>query len=51
MRIGSRVLIVNLGPPRGDQHAVTQVALPLGEALTAVAEWLDVPVDGREQRG
>jgi NAD-dependent SIR2 family protein deacetylase len=45
-RAGKPVLIVNLGPTRGDQHAVTRVALPLGKALTAVAERLDVPVDG-----
>lgn len=43
---GKPVLIVNRDPTRGDQHAVTRVALPLGTALTAVAGQLGVPVDG-----
>ncbi|MCZ9341475.1 NAD-dependent protein deacetylase 1, partial [Streptomyces sp. TRM76130] len=43
---GKPVLIVNLDPTRGDRHAVTRVALPLGDALTAVADRLGVPVDG-----
>ncbi|CAL9338596.1 NAD-dependent protein deacetylase [Streptomyces sp. enrichment culture] len=43
---GTPVLIVNLDPTRGDRHAVTRVALPLGETLTAVAARLGVPVDG-----
>ncbi|MBT2410577.1 NAD-dependent protein deacetylase [Streptomyces sp. ISL-12] len=42
---GTPVLIVNLDPTRGDRHAVTRVALPLGETLTAVAGRLGVPVD------
>ncbi|WP_405387410.1 NAD-dependent protein deacetylase [Streptomyces sp. NBC_01102] len=42
---GKPVLIVNLDPTRGDRHAVTRVALPLGAALTAVAGRLGVPVD------
>ncbi|MFK0115350.1 NAD-dependent protein deacetylase [Streptomyces sp. NPDC090994] len=42
---GTPVLIVNLDPTRGDRHAVTRVALPLGETLTAVAARLGVPVD------
>ncbi|MGW6688063.1 NAD-dependent protein deacetylase [Streptomyces sp. NPDC054961] len=43
---GKPVLIVNRDVTRGDQHAVTRVALPLGRALAAVADQLDVPVDG-----
>ncbi|MFF1478539.1 NAD-dependent protein deacetylase [Streptomyces sp. NPDC058301] len=44
-RAGTPVVIVNRDPTRGDQHAVTRVALPLGTALTAVAERLGIPVD------
>ncbi|GHB80781.1 NAD-dependent protein deacetylase 1 [Streptomyces cirratus] len=44
-RAGKPVLIVNRDPTRGDRHAVTRVALPLGATLTTVAERLDVPVD------
>ncbi|POX55116.1 NAD-dependent protein deacetylase [Streptomyces sp. Ru71] len=47
---GKRVLIVNLDPTRGDAHAATRVALPLGAALTAVAGRLGVPVDADAQR-
>ncbi|MEU4346123.1 NAD-dependent protein deacetylase [Streptomyces sp. NPDC023838] len=43
-RAGTPVVIVNRDPTRGDQHAVTRVALPLGTALTAVAERLGIPV-------
>ncbi|MER5941648.1 NAD-dependent protein deacetylase [Streptomyces sp. NPDC001928] len=39
------VLIINRDPTRGDVHAVTRVALPLGTALTTMAERLDIPVD------
>ncbi|MFF4260336.1 NAD-dependent protein deacetylase [Streptomyces sp. NPDC001663] len=39
------VLIVNRDPTRGDRHAVTRVALPLGAALTTVADRLGVPLD------
>ncbi|MFI2426684.1 NAD-dependent protein deacetylase [Streptomyces sp. NPDC018955] len=46
-RAGTPVLIVNRDPTRGDRHAVTRVALPLGTALTTVADRLGVPVDGR----
>ncbi|MFE1251438.1 NAD-dependent protein deacetylase [Streptomyces sp. NPDC058735] len=46
-RAGKPVLIVNRDPTRGDQHALTRVALPLGPALSAVAERLGVPLDGR----
>ncbi|MFF3260045.1 NAD-dependent protein deacetylase [Streptomyces sp. NPDC002932] len=42
---GVPVLIVNRDPTRGDRHAVTRVALPLGTALTAVAGRLGVPVE------
>ncbi|MGG8406119.1 NAD-dependent protein deacetylase [Streptomyces sp. 12297] len=44
---GKPVLIVNQDPTRGDRHATTRVALPLGATLTALADRLDVPVDGR----
>ncbi|MFK4154008.1 NAD-dependent protein deacetylase [Streptomyces fungicidicus] len=44
---GKPVLIVNRDPTRGDRHAVTRVALPLGTALTTVAGRLGVPVDDR----
>ncbi|MET9959979.1 NAD-dependent protein deacetylase [Streptomyces sp. NPDC006326] len=43
---GKPVLIVNRDPTRGDQHAVTRVALPLGAALTAVAGRLGIPLGG-----
>ncbi|MFE9443424.1 NAD-dependent protein deacetylase [Streptomyces sp. NPDC006602] len=42
---GKPVLIVNRDPTRGDQHALTRVALPLGTALTTVADRLGIPVD------
>lgn len=42
---GTPVLIVNRDPTRGDRHAVTRVALPLGTALTAVAGRLGITVD------
>ncbi|MFJ8752611.1 NAD-dependent protein deacetylase [Streptomyces sp. NPDC102441] len=42
---GKPVLIVNHDPTRGDRHAVTRIALPLGAALTAVAGQLGIPVD------
>ncbi|MFC9926579.1 NAD-dependent protein deacetylase [Streptomyces sp. NPDC127190] len=48
---GKPVLIVNRDPTRGDPHAVTRVALPLGTALTTVADRLDVPVDGEATTG
>ncbi|MFF3164299.1 NAD-dependent protein deacetylase [Streptomyces sp. NPDC003273] len=41
------VLIVNRDPTRGDRHARTRVALPLGAALTSLADLLGVPVGGR----
>ncbi|QJS13883.1 NAD-dependent protein deacetylase [Streptomyces argyrophyllae] len=42
---GKPVLIVNRDRTRGDRHARTRVALPLGETLTTVAGRLDIPVD------
>ncbi|WP_405455187.1 NAD-dependent protein deacetylase [Streptomyces sp. NBC_00101] len=39
------VLIVNRDPTRGDRHAVTRVALPLGPTLTDVAGRLGVTLD------
>ncbi|MFG2576988.1 NAD-dependent protein deacetylase [Streptomyces sp. NPDC048481] len=41
---GKPVLIVNRDPTRGDRHALTRVALPLGAALGAVADRLGVPL-------
>lgn len=41
---GKPVLIINRDPTRGDRHAFTRVALPLGTALTTVAERLGVPM-------
>ncbi|MGV9291917.1 NAD-dependent protein deacetylase [Streptomyces sp. NPDC003719] len=48
---GKPVLIVNRDPTRGDRHALTRVALPLGAALTTVAGRLDVPLDGQGADG
>ncbi|MGW5503506.1 NAD-dependent protein deacetylase [Streptomyces rochei] len=41
---GKPVLIVNRDPTRGDRHALTRVAVPLGTALPTVAARLGVPV-------
>ncbi|MFE3431366.1 NAD-dependent protein deacetylase [Streptomyces sp. NPDC059171] len=41
---GTPVLIVNRDATRGDRHAVTRVAVPLGSALTAAAGRLGIPV-------
>ncbi|WP_030723830.1 NAD-dependent protein deacetylase [Streptomyces sp. NRRL F-2580] len=38
------VLIVNRDATRGDGHAETRVALPLGTTLTTLAEQLDIPL-------
>ncbi|WP_344001860.1 NAD-dependent protein deacetylase [Streptomyces thermocarboxydovorans] len=46
-RSGKPVLIINRDPTRGDTHALTRVALPLGAALTGVAERLGVQVAER----
>ncbi|MFJ6700596.1 NAD-dependent protein deacetylase [Streptomyces sp. NPDC091272] len=43
---GKPVLIVNRDPTRGDRHALTRVALPLGQVLTDAADRLGVPVEG-----
>ncbi|MGW7265912.1 NAD-dependent protein deacetylase [Streptomyces sp. NPDC054842] len=43
---GKPVVIVNRDPTRGDQHALARVTLPLGTALTTVAEQLGIAVDG-----
>ncbi|MDT0615693.1 NAD-dependent protein deacetylase [Streptomyces lancefieldiae] len=43
---GKPVLIVNRDATRGDRHALTRVALPLGAALTTVADRLGLHVDG-----
>lgn len=50
-RAGIPVLIVNRDPTRGDRDALTRVALPLGTALTCVADRLDVPVDDQPAAG
>ncbi|MFG1664095.1 NAD-dependent protein deacetylase [Streptomyces sp. Y7] len=39
------VLIINRDPTRGDRHATTRIALPLGTALSTVAEQLDIAVE------
>ncbi|MFI8090814.1 NAD-dependent protein deacetylase [Streptomyces sp. NPDC086080] len=44
---GTPVLIVNRDPTRGDRHALTRVSLPLGPALTTLAERLGIPADVR----
>ncbi|MFD5323462.1 NAD-dependent protein deacetylase [Streptomyces sp. NPDC127092] len=43
---GKPVVIVNQDPTRGDRHALTRIALPLGPALTTVADQLAVSLDG-----
>lgn len=43
---GKPVVIVNRDATRGDRYAVTRVALPLGPALTSVADRLGVSVPG-----
>ncbi|MET9505802.1 NAD-dependent protein deacetylase [Streptomyces sp. NPDC006622] len=45
---GKPVLIVNLSPTRGDRHAVTRIALPLGTALSTATARLGIPVDATE---
>ncbi|MFF7892675.1 NAD-dependent protein deacetylase [Streptomyces sp. NPDC007907] len=42
---GKPVLIVNRDQTRGDRHALTRVALPLGAALSTVALQLGLPLD------
>ncbi|MFF7934348.1 NAD-dependent protein deacetylase [Streptomyces sp. NPDC007940] len=41
-----RILIINRDPTRGDPLARTRVSLPLGPALSSVADALDLPVEG-----
>ncbi|MDQ1033756.1 NAD-dependent SIR2 family protein deacetylase [Streptomyces sp. V3I8] len=48
---GKPVLIVNRDPTRGDVHAVTRIALPLGPTLTTVADRLGIPLDRGEAAG
>ncbi|ANB09826.1 NAD-dependent protein deacetylase 1 [Streptomyces ambofaciens] len=48
---GTPVLVVNRDPTRGDTYARTRVALPLGQALTTVADRLGVPVDPAAESG
>lgn len=45
---GKPVLIVNRDPTRGDRYADTRVALPLGTALTSIADQLDIPMGVNE---
>ncbi|MGX1365255.1 NAD-dependent SIR2 family protein deacetylase [Streptomyces canus] len=42
-----RVLIINRDPTRGDPLAHTRVSLPLGTALSTVADTLNLSADGR----
>ncbi|MFF7443504.1 NAD-dependent protein deacetylase [Streptomyces sp. NPDC008122] len=46
---GTPVLIINRDPTRGDRHALSRIALPLGAALTSLAERLDIPADPRAE--
>ncbi|MGW6564800.1 NAD-dependent protein deacetylase [Streptomyces sp. NPDC054975] len=41
------ILIINRDPTRGDRHARTRIALPLGAALTTLAHQLGIPPDNR----
>ncbi|MDC2960514.1 NAD-dependent protein deacetylase [Streptomyces gilvifuscus] len=41
---GKRVLIINRDATRGDRHAAARVDLPLGAALTTVADRLGIPL-------
>lgn len=42
---GKRVLIINRDATRGDRHAVARVDLPLGAALTTLADGLGISLD------
>ncbi|MFE9932670.1 NAD-dependent protein deacetylase [Streptomyces sp. NPDC005533] len=44
-RAGTPVLIVNRDATRGDEHALTRVALPLGTTLTTLADQLNIPLN------
>ncbi|MGW5776322.1 NAD-dependent protein deacetylase [Streptomyces sp. NPDC003863] len=48
---GTPVLIINRDPTRGDRHALSRIALPLGAALTSLAERLDIPADPQAEPG
>ncbi|MFD0076867.1 NAD-dependent protein deacetylase [Streptomyces sp. NPDC127166] len=48
---GTPVLIINRDPTRGDRHALSRIALPLGAALTSLAERLGIPADPRAELG
>ncbi|MFB7449716.1 NAD-dependent protein deacetylase [Streptomyces sp. NPDC056194] len=50
-RAGTPVLIINRDPTRGDRHALSRIALPLGAALTSLAERLGIPADPRAELG
>ncbi|MFI8963025.1 NAD-dependent protein deacetylase [Streptomyces sp. NPDC053493] len=47
-KAGKPVLIVNRDPTRGDSHALARVALPLGRALTTLADRLGLTLDGAD---
>ncbi|MEV5970460.1 NAD-dependent protein deacetylase [Streptomyces sp. NPDC051921] len=42
---GKPVFIINRDQTRGDRHAASRVALPLGKALTSLADHLGVPLE------
>ncbi|WP_030721150.1 NAD-dependent protein deacetylase [Streptomyces sp. NRRL S-237] len=44
---GKPVMIINRDPTRGDRHAAARIALPLGATLAALADGLNIPVDGQ----
>jgi putative heme iron utilization protein len=46
-----RVLIINRDPTRGDQLAHSRVSLPLGTALSSVADALNLSADGQTALG
>ncbi|MBB4986459.1 MULTISPECIES: NAD-dependent protein deacetylase [Streptomyces] len=48
---GTPVLIINRDPTRGDRHALSRIALPLGAALTSLAERLDIPAGPQAELG
>ncbi|MFC9394212.1 NAD-dependent protein deacetylase [Streptomyces sp. NPDC057027] len=48
---GTPVLIINRDPTRGDRHALSRIALPLGAALTSLAERLDIPAGSQAELG
>ncbi|MFG2487589.1 NAD-dependent protein deacetylase [Streptomyces virginiae] len=44
---GKPVMIINRDPTRGDRHAAARIALPLGATLAALADGLNIPIDGQ----